>query len=214
MSYPLTLIVNQPSERSRLTTFFRFILVIPWLIVAGILGLVLFVVVIIAWFALLFTARWPQGMYDFSVGVLRFLARTNAYALLLTDDFPGFGLADDDYAARLVADPPLDHYSRLKVFFRPLYALPAYLISYAMTIALEFIAIASWVVIVITGKQPDGLQNAMRFCLSYVMRVYGLQTLVTETYPPFDDGGTGVTGPAPETGGPGGDPLAGWKADG
>lgn len=210
MPYPLTLIIDQDPKRSRLTTFFRLILVIPWAIVAYILEICLFVVWIIAWFALLFTGRWPQGMYDFSVGVLRFLARTQAYLLLLTDDFPTFGLADDDYAARLVADPPLDQYSRLKVFFRLLYALPALIITYVMSIAAELIAIASWVVIVVTGRQPDGLQNALRFCLSYVIRTYGLLFLVTETYPPFDAGPDTATAAATPAAA---DPLAGWKAD-
>jgi hypothetical protein len=217
MSYPLTLVVDQPSKRSRLTTFFRFILAIPWLIVLYILLLVLYVVAIIAWFALLFTGRWPQGMYDFSVGVLRFMARTQAYAFLLTDDFPPFGLDDDNYAARLVADPPLDQYSRLKVFFRLIYAIPAYIIAAVLSIAFELVAIASWVVIVITGNQPDGLQNAMRFCLSYIIRAYGLIFLVTETYPPFDDGSvpgvTGPDGPPVADAGSGGDPLSGWRAD-
>src|SRR5271167_1861054 len=121
MPYPLAVIVDQPPKRSRLTTFFRLILVIPWFIVYLILGIVVEIVVIIAWFILLFTARWPQGMYDFTVGVLRFYARTIGFAYLLSDEFPSFGLADDDYAIRVVADPPLEEYSRLKILFRIFY---------------------------------------------------------------------------------------------
>jgi uncharacterized protein DUF4389 len=216
MSYPVAVIVNQDPKRSRLTTFFRIILVIPWAIVLYILEIVWFIVVVIAWFALLFTARWPQSLYDFSVGVLRFQARTTGYLVLLTDDFPPFGLGDDDYALRVVADPPLDQYSRLKVFFRILYALPAAIIAYVMQIALELIAIAAWVVIVITGRQPDGLQNALRFCWSYVIKAYALMFLITETYPPFDDGGAAVgpAGPSAPVAEGGADPLASWKAEG
>jgi len=220
MSYPLALVVNQPPQRSRLTTFFRLLLAIPWAIAYIVLGIVLEIVVIIAWFALLFTARWPQGLYDFSVGVLRFYARYLGYAYLVSDDFPPFALADDDYAVRLVADPPLDHYSRLKVFFRIIYIIPAAIIVYVLQIAMYLIAIASWVVIVITGSQPDGLQNALRFCLSYIIRASGLVWLVTETYPPFEDSAgppTGVTGPVTPAGpsGPAGsDPLSSWRSEG
>ncbi len=212
MSYPLTFVVNQPEKRSRVTTFLRIILAIPWLIAVYVLEIVVAVVVIIAWFVLLFTGRWPQGMYDFAVGVLRFYARTISYLVLLSDDFPPFSLGDDDYAVRLIADPPLQEYSRLKVLLRIFYIIPAVILVYVLQIAAELTAIASWFVIVVTGKQPDGLENALRFCISYIVRAYGLLLLITETYPPFDDGG----GQAPATAAPTGsgpDPLSAWKAD-
>ncbi len=211
MPYPLTFIVDQPEKRSRVTTFFRLILAIPWLIAVYVLEIVALVVVVIAWFVLLFTGRWPQGLYDFAVGVLRFYARTISYLVLLSDDFPPFSLSDDDYAVRLVADPPLEQYSRVKVLFRIIYIIPAVILVYVLQIAAELTAIASWVVIVVTGKQPDGLENALRFCISYIVRAYGLLFLVTETYPPFDDGGAAPAAAAPAGSGP--DPLSGWKAD-
>jgi Domain of unknown function (DUF4389) len=52
------------------------------------------VVVIVAWFAILFTGRYPQGIHDFVVGVLRWALRVAAYAfLLVTDRYPPFSLA-------------------------------------------------------------------------------------------------------------------------
>ncbi len=213
MSYPLTFIVDQPEKRSRVTTFFRLILAIPWAIADYVLLLIAEIVVIIAWFVLLFTGRWPQGMYDFTVGVLRFHGRAIGYLVMLSDDFPPFSLSDDDYAIRLVADPPLEQYSRLKVLLRIFYVIPAVILVYVLQIAAELTAIASWVVIVFTGKQPDGLQNALRFCLSYIIRAYGLLFLITETYPPFDDGGAAAAPAAAAPAGSGPDPLSGWKAD-
>jgi hypothetical protein len=47
------------------------------------------------------------------------------------------------------------------------------------------VGIASWFVIVITGRQPQGLQNAIVFCITYSIRAYALMYLITETYPPF-----------------------------
>jgi hypothetical protein len=52
-------------RRSRLTTFFRLLLVIPHLIVLYLWGIVAGIAVVIAWFALLFTARYPRGLYMF-----------------------------------------------------------------------------------------------------------------------------------------------------
>ena len=68
MPYPVTFKADYVEKRSRLTTFFRLLLAIPHLIAVFFYGLAAGVVVIVAWFALLFTGRYPQGMYDFVAG--------------------------------------------------------------------------------------------------------------------------------------------------
>jgi len=77
-------------DRNRLTTAFRLILVIPHLIVLALLGIAALVAWIVAFFAVLFTGRWPDGLRDFVVGVMRWGTRVNAYFLLLTDEYPPF----------------------------------------------------------------------------------------------------------------------------
>ena len=77
--YPIAYAQDHEAEnRNRLTTFFRGIVVIPWQIVAYLWGIAAGVVAVIAWFALLFTGRYPQGMYDFNAKYLRMATRTNA----------------------------------------------------------------------------------------------------------------------------------------
>ena len=78
--------------RNRLTTAFRLILAIPQIIVLVFLGIAVFFVGIVAFFAVLFTGRWPAGLRDFVLGVGRWWLRVNAYILLLTDDYPPFSL--------------------------------------------------------------------------------------------------------------------------
>ena len=58
-------------------------------------------VAFLAWFALLFTGRYPQGLYNFNVGFLRFTARAYAFALLQTEEWPPFGFEED----RALPDP-------------------------------------------------------------------------------------------------------------
>jgi hypothetical protein len=71
----------------------KWFLAIPHYIVLFFLGIAAFVCVIIAWFAILFTGRYPRGMFDFVVGVGRWGLRVEAYAMLLiTDKYPPFSL--------------------------------------------------------------------------------------------------------------------------
>jgi len=80
------------TDRNRLTTFFRLILAIPQLIVTAVLLFAAAVVTLIAFFAVLFTGRWPAGMRDFVVKVQRWSLRVQAYTTLLTDVYPPFTL--------------------------------------------------------------------------------------------------------------------------
>jgi hypothetical protein len=187
-TYPVSFEADYVEERSRLTTFFRLLLVIPHYIVLAFYGIGAFVAVVVAWFALLFTGRWPQALYDFTAGFLRYATRVHAYTWLLADPYPPFsGAEESSYTVRLKIGPPLAEYNRVKVLLRIFYIIPAYLIAYVMTLVFELAAIASWVVIVITGKQPKGLQDVIGLGISYTARAYALMLLVTETYPPFTD---------------------------
>jgi hypothetical protein len=92
--YPATLEVVQPATpRSRLTTAFRIILTIPHLLVMACLAVAWLVTSVIAWWAILFTGRYPEALYRFGVGVLQWNIRVEAYVLLLRDEYPPFSLA-------------------------------------------------------------------------------------------------------------------------
>lgn len=111
----------------------------------------------------------------------------SAYVYLGVDQYPPFsGAEDDSYPVRVHIAPPLARYSRVKVFFRGIYAILAQVIRYAMGIVISFAAFVSWFAIVITGRQPASIQNALNFALSYTTRADALIFLITETYPPFD----------------------------
>jgi hypothetical protein len=77
-------------EGNRLTTALRIIWIIPALIVAVVLGIGLAFVLLVAWFAILFTGRYPRGMFDFSVRVMRFALNLTAYECLMTDVYPRY----------------------------------------------------------------------------------------------------------------------------
>jgi len=186
--YPIRFDMDFVEQRRRLTTFFRAILAIPQLVFAAVYGIAFFIAYIGAWFALMFTARWPVGLYEFMGGFLRYITRVTAYLYLGVDEYPPFnGAESDSYPVRVHIAPPLERYSRVKVFFRPLYAILALVIRYALHIVISVVAVLSWFVIVITGREPESLQNALRFALSYTTRADGLIYLITETYPALED---------------------------
>jgi Domain of unknown function (DUF4389) len=189
-TYPVTFEADYAEQRSRLTTFFRLLLAIPHLLIVAFWGLAVFFGVIVAWFGLLFTGRWPLGLYMFTANFLKYFTRVSGYCWLLTDPYPPFpsGVNDDpDYPVRLDVAAPLAEYSRLKVLLRIFYIIPAYIVVYALSLVLDVVGFVAWLVIVVTGKQPKGLQDILRFCVSYTARAYALFLLVTETYPPFND---------------------------
>lgn len=85
-------IAPELENRNRVTVAFRLILAIPHFIVLAALGIAAIVVVVIAFFAVLFTGRWPEGLRDFVIKVMRWNIRFQAYLGLLTDVYPPFAL--------------------------------------------------------------------------------------------------------------------------
>jgi hypothetical protein len=99
--YALQLEVIPAEQHNRLTTFFRFILVIPHAFVLFFLGIAAEVVAFLAWFAILFTAQYPRSMYEFTLGVARWSARVSAYMFLFVDEYPPFSLSEEAGATGL-----------------------------------------------------------------------------------------------------------------
>jgi hypothetical protein len=178
-----TLRIQDLNPRSRLTTLFRLLIAIPWLILGGLWGIGALLATVVAWFALVFTGRYPDGLYEFVTGFARYTTRVNAFAFLLVDPYPPFdGAEHPEYPAELRLAPPPASYDRLKVLLRIFYIIPAYIVGYVAAIVTEVVGFVSWLVIIFTGQQSEGLQNALRWGLSWSVRLMLLITLVTETY--------------------------------
>jgi hypothetical protein len=197
VSYPVKFEADYVEQRSRLTVFFRLILVIPVAIWLYLYAIVASLAIVIAWFAIVLTAHYPRGLYDFVAGYTRFLARVTAYGALLCDPYPPFGGGPDArYPIRMEFVGPLERYSRLKTLFRFILAIPLVFVRYAMGLLIEIGAVAAWFVIVVTGKLPRGLFDLLVLANSYTARSDAYLYLLTETYPPFQDEQTRAAGVA------------------
>ena len=182
---PISFEPDYAVERNRLTTFFRLIIAIPWMLWASIYGIAATVVVFIAWFALLFTARFPQGMYDFVAGYVRLSGRVYAYMALLTDELPSFGAGPEpDYPVRIDVAPPQERYSRAKTFFKLLLYFPQALIGgYGLAFVVQWAAFISWFRILFTGRQSITMHEALVGSSAYLIRSNAFLLLVTEAHP-------------------------------
>jgi hypothetical protein len=200
--YPVAFQADFVEPRNRLTTLFRHLLAIPWLIVAFLWALAAFVAVVIAWFSIVLTGRYPQGCYDLVASSLRYMTRVNGFYYLMTDAWPPFGGNEEPgYPVRIVLPPPLASYDRLKTGLRILFAIPVVIIVYLMSILLAAVGFVSWIVIVVTGKHPRGLFDVMKIGLAYLARASAYIYLLTETYPPLaEDDSAGAVPAAPFAG--------------
>src|SRR4051812_44557334 len=199
--YPVGYDADFSEHRSRLTTFFRYLMAIPLMIVGAFLGIALYFCVIVAWFAIVFTAHYPPGLYDFNAKVVRWLARLSSYLHLAADAYPPFDLDEHpEYPVRVPIGPPKESYSRLKTGFRMIIGIPVILINYALGVVAYVAALISWFLILVTGKQNDGLHNAIKLGMAYSARSTAYLCLLTEDWPPFSAEGGSALGPAPDTG--------------
>lgn len=203
----------------------KWLLLVPHYIVLLFLWVAFVAVTFIAFFAILFTGRYPRPLFDFNHGVLRWSWRVTyyGYGALGTDLYPPFSLADQpDYPASLEIDYP-ERLSRGLVLVKWwLLALPHYMIVAVFTAGAAWMASESAddtllagilsggligvgvlfaaVALLFTGRYPHGLYDLVVGMNRWVLRVVSYAALMTDVYPPFrlDQGGAGVpTAPTP-----------------
>jgi Domain of unknown function (DUF4389) len=199
--YPVSYEADYAAEgRNRLTTFFRCLVAIPWLVVAYLYGIGSSIVTTLAWFAMIFTGRYPQQLYDFNAGYLRMANRVNGFAYLLTDEYAPFGGEEAPaYPIRIGVPPPLDTYSRAKAFFRYIIGIPVIILAIVQGLILGVVTLIAWFAILFTGKHPGGLFNPARSASAYLTRTAAYFMLMTEDWPPFslEDGASVPAGEIP-----------------
>lgn len=196
--------------RNRLTTAFRLILAFPhillvggpmalalswtstsetnfdWSAGGGVLGAVAAVCALIAWFAIVFTGRHPQGLWSLAAFYLRWRARAAAYLALLRDEYPPFG--DGPYPAALELTPPDTPRDRVTVAFRLILVVPHLIAVWALGIAWGITSVIAWFAILFTGAFPDGLYRFGVGVLQWNIRVEAYLLLLRDEYPPFSLG--------------------------
>src|SRR5688572_33152058 len=214
-SYPARLEGQLDPALSRWLWLVKWLLIIPHAIVLVFLWIAFVVLTIVAGFAILFTGRYPRGIFDFNVGVLRWSWRIGfyTYSALGTDKYPPFSLTDDpEYPARLEVEYP-ERLSRGLVLVKWwLLAIPHYLIVAIFTGGawsawsdggdgwlyatggglIGLLVLFAGLSLLFTSRYPRSLYDFVLGLNRWVFRVVAYAGLMTDTYPPFrlDAGGT------------------------
>jgi uncharacterized membrane protein HdeD (DUF308 family) len=184
--YPIRFDVEYPDRLSRWKIFVKWLLAIPHLIILYLLQFVISVLVLIAFFAILFTKKWPRGMFDFAVQVQRWGLNVASYGfLLLRDEYPPFSGDSGQYPGTLEIDYD-GNLSRWQIFLKWLFALPHYIVLLFLFIAAYVVIFIAFFAILFTGRYPRGMFDFVVGTIRWWMRVHSYSyLLMTDRYPPF-----------------------------
>jgi hypothetical protein len=237
--YPLRVDAAPEPSASRGLWLVKWLLLIPHFVVLFFLWVAFTAVSVVAFFAILIAGRYPRGLFDFNVGVLRWTWRVHyyGYGALGTDRYPPFTLAEvPDYPAHLDVAYP-ERLSRGLVLVKWwLLAIPHYIVlsilvggglylgSHSTTAndwngGVDFgglvglLVLIAGIVLLFTGRYPKPLYDLVLGMDRWSLRVAAYAGLMTDVYPPFrlDQGGTdpGSVPADPTPPSPSGTPTAG-----
>ena len=192
--YPISIRGELSEPPSRGWWLLKWLLALPHYIILFFLWVAFVVVCIIAFFAILFTGKYPKGLFDFNAGVLRWSWRVGfySYQALGTDKYPPFSLEPDDgYPADLKIEYP-EKLSRGLVLVKWwLLAIPhLIIISFLMgggegAGGLVFIlAIIAAIILLFTAKYPESIFKLVIGMNRWAFRVYAYVSLMTDEYTP------------------------------
>ena len=185
LAHPIGLIVTDDLKRSRLTVFFRLLLVIPHIIWLELWSIAAMFAVLFAWFAALFTGRVPDGLHNFNAGFVRYSTRVYGYLFLLADPWPPFSGKAGGYPLDVRVDGPVTQ-SRVTVFFRIFLAIPALILASVFRSVNQIVAFLGWFYCLATGRMNEGMRNISAWLLRYETQAYGYIFLLTGRYPSLE----------------------------
>lgn len=185
-AYPLRADIVRQDEYRRFMPLVKWLLAIPHYFALFFLGLAAVVVVLISFFAVIFTRGYPQGMFDFMVGVQRWAWRVEAYVLLMVDPYPPFTLDEDPgYPAGFTIDYPQE-VDRWRPLVHWLLIIPYEFVAYLLLYVGYVVSFFALFTILFTKRIPEGMFKIVLNAMRWTARANAYHYWMTTRYPPFE----------------------------
>ena len=180
--HPIRIAVEDDLRRSRLTILFRLLLALPHVVWLVLWTLAVAVAAVATWVVALVTGRTPAWARRFFAAYVRYHAHVNGFVYLVGRRFPGFTGRAGSYEVDLEIDTT-GQQSRWTVLLRLLLALPALLLTAALSGVLLVIGVLAWFYGLATGRMPSGLRDLGAVCIRYAGQTYAYLLVLTDRYP-------------------------------
>ena len=184
-SHPVRLEVDYPASLSRWKIFFKGLFIIPNAIVLSFVQIGFMITTVLSWFAILFTGRYPRGMFNFAESYMRWSTSVSVYTLLLRDEYPAFSGTAGKYAPLRFSVEYPERLSRIMIFLKGFALIPSFIAFVFVLIGALVVEFIAWWVILFTGKMPEGMFNYLVGTLRWGVRISAYQYFMTDKYPPF-----------------------------
>jgi hypothetical protein len=195
---PVTLKGELSHPPGRALWLIKWLILVPHIFILVFLWIAFVFVTLIAFFAILFTGRYPKGLFDFNVGVLRWTWRVGfyGYQALATNEYPPFSLKSSDYPADLDIEYP-ESLTQWLVLFKWFLAIPHFAVLFFLTGAggsspgfphgglLSVLVLIVAIVLLFTGKYHRDIFRIVMGINRWIYRVIAYVALMTDEYPPF-----------------------------
>lgn len=187
--YPVQVELARGYEVPNWRPLVNWLLAIPHIIILYVLGIVSGVLAFISFFAVLFTKRVPDGIFGVMAMIDRYQWRVNTFTMFMRDEYPPFSFetvaADDgvDPARYSIAEP--GELNRWLPLIKWLLLIPHYILLLFLGIGAFFVALASFFVVLFTGRYNEGMRNYLIGVTRWSLRVHAYHTFRTDVYPPF-----------------------------
>jgi len=186
---PLQLELHAPLGVARWRVIGNPIMAIPHIIFLYVLHFVVSVITLIAWFAILFTGKYPPGLFDFAAGVMRYQWRVGTFYLFMREPYPAFAVPSgpgdpgDDPATFSIVRP--EKLSRGLIFIKWLLVIPSYIVLLVLAIGAYVALVIAFFAVLFTGSWPEGLRRYVIGVARLGTRVTIYLYLMSDVYPGF-----------------------------
>jgi hypothetical protein len=183
--HPVRLVVYDDLKRSRLTVFFRLLLLFPHFVWQYAWSLIVIpLCVVVNWFVVLFRARTPEDMHLLLARVLRYRTHVNSYLFLVSNPYPTFFGRPGSHPVDLEVEGP-ERQRRVVTFFRLILAIPAIVVAYVFVFVLWVVAFIGWFIALVVGRMPKGMRDLSAYCIQYEAQTFAYLMILTDRYPSF-----------------------------